>query len=110
MGVDVYSKTCTEFAISSLETVDIYANYINELCDIVDVIVKSLTKEVIAELKVSGIVIAGELTDITGLSKYLRNRLGVPIEISDKPQDCSLIGIGHILGDPIEINKLSIRK
>ena len=109
LGVDAYSKVCTEFTISSLEVLEIYLSYINELCDIIDVIIKSLSKEVIAELKVSGIIVAGELTELTGLSKYFKNRLGVPVEISDKPRYSALLGIGHILGDKIEVTKISVR-
>ncbi len=108
-GKEIYSKEYVEFGLSSSEVREYYVNYISEVADIIDAIMKTLSKEILAELKVSGAVIVGKNAEITGLKKFLASRLGINIKIVDNPNYAALLGVGSALNDVTAITRLAIK-
>ncbi|MBE5735698.1 MAG: hypothetical protein E7361_04600 [Clostridiales bacterium] len=106
-GKEIYSNEYVEFSLNSYELQEFYSNYVGEVADIIDAIQKALSKEVLAELKVSGAIIAGKNAEITGLTKFLSNRLGIDIKVADSVEYAPLISIGSLLNDTDALSKLA---
>jgi len=96
------------FSLNSLDLNGIYLNYVGEIADIIDTLIKTYSSQVIAELKAVGINLSGKMVDITGLDKFLSNRLDIDIKILDKPEYISLLGMANILHDCSLIDSLAI--
>ncbi len=108
-GIDIDSKDLVKFKISSLDLIDYYTNYVSEISDIIEVIIKSLNKDIMAELKASTLVLAGSYCKISGIKKFLNNRLGIEVNLLDNSKYASLLGIGGALNDADLINNMAIK-
>jgi len=108
-GIDIDSNNLVKFKISSLDLIDFYSAYISEIVDIIEVVINSLSKEVLAELKASKIILAGEYSNITGIKKFIINRLGMDIEMLEYPKYACLQGVGSKLNDVQFINQFAIK-
>ena len=97
-----------EFVLNSLDLNDIYISFTNEVADIIDTIMRTYTNEVIAELNAIGAYVSGKMVNITGLEKFLANRLDMDICIAEKSRYIGLLGISSILHDSYLIEKLAI--
>ncbi len=107
-GLESYTKQAIDFKISSLEVVNYYTSYACEVCDIIEAIMRTLSREIVAELKVAGATISGKIAKITGLTKFLSSRLNFDVIASEHDEYSALLGVGSIMTDLGEIDKIAI--
>ncbi len=108
VGVENLSGGFVRFDINSSDFNQYYVKFVSEVADILDSIIKSLSKEIIAELNVSGLMLTGNMAGITGLENFLAKRLGLKVEVVDDYIVSILSGAGSIIGDTSIINTLSV--
>ena len=106
MGKDSYSGSLVKFEVDSSTLRPYYTNFVSEVADIIETVLKRQDSSILAQINVAGIKLAGVINDITGLKKFLSNRLGVEIEGG---QYSAIMGISTKLMDIDTLDKLSIK-
>lgn len=99
-GVNISTKEINTFNISSQELFPIFFNIYSKIADAIEMILKASDNETIAQIKDNGLYVFGGCANITGLERFLRNRLNLPVVIDDDCEFTSIIGAGKLLANP----------
>jgi len=108
-GRDVAKGVPRAVSIKAMDVLEPVKQYFDKISEIaMDVIVR-LPPEVSAEIRHSGIYLAGEGSMVYGLDKYFAGKFDMPITIADNPDTVIALGGGVLLGSPDLLNKLKIK-
>ena len=108
-GRDVAKGVPRAVSIKAMDVLEPVKQYFDKISEIaMDVIVR-LPPEVSAEIRHSGIYLAGEGSMVYGLDKYFASKFDMPITIADNPDTVIALGGGVLLGSPDLLNKLKIK-
>ena len=75
-------------------------NYVQYTAEAVRQIFDQIPPEIYRVIEMDGILLTGEGSRLSNLDIYLEQKLGVPILLSQKPDQSVIIGLGVIMGDP----------
>ncbi|MBR2969255.1 MAG: rod shape-determining protein [Clostridia bacterium] len=88
------------------ELIKLYVNKINEIASMV---MAKLPPEVSAEVRRTGIYLAGGLSKIIGLEEYFHNEFSLNVRVNPDPELAAVIGAGRIMLSDKLYKKLSFK-
>jgi rod shape-determining protein MreB len=98
-GRDLKSGLAAEVAVSPQEILEAMSGTVNAILDAVTDTIEETPPELVADLMVRGIVLAGGGAMLPGLVEQLTERTRMQIMVADDPMGCVVRGTGKVLGD-----------
>ncbi len=107
IGIDDNNKF-QKNSITASEVKVAIANVYDKICALIQEVLKSLDKELVADIYKNGIMFVGGASRIAGLYEYMKQKLDLPIIVHDNPQDAVILGAGKLLNSKTEFLKLDL--
>lgn len=101
IGIDTNNKF-TKNTITASEVKVAIVNIYDKICALIQDVLKSLDKELVADIYKNGIVFVGGASRIAGLYEYMKQKLDLPIVVAENPQDSVILGAGKLLNSKAE--------
>lgn len=98
-GRDMNTGTPSSIAVNSSQIEDVIKIYVDKILEYVTLVLSGLPAEVASAVMHGGIYLSGGLTALDGFADYVSAKLSVPVNCSEEPALCSVIGGGVILSD-----------
>ena len=92
--------------ISASEVKVAIVNVYDKICTLIQDVLKSLNKELLADIYKNGIMFVGGASRIAGLYEYMKQKLDIPIIVAENPQDAVILGAGKLLNSKMEFLKI----
>ncbi len=96
-GRDVKSGAPASLAVNSSQVYDIIVTYVDKILEYVSLVLSKLPAEVSSAVMRGGIYLSGGLMKMDGLAEYIRDKLGIPVNMPEEPRLAAVIGAGTIL-------------
>ncbi|MGN0814360.1 MAG: rod shape-determining protein [Candidatus Coproplasma sp.] len=98
-GRDLNSGTPSSVAVNSSHIEEVVKIYVDKILEYVTLVLSGLPAEVASSVMHSGIYLSGGFTQMDGFAEYVQSKLSVPVNFSEEPLYCAVIGAGAILAD-----------
>jgi rod shape-determining protein MreB len=98
-GRDLKSGLAAEVSVEPSEILEAIAGSVNAILDAVTDTIEETPPELVADLMIRGIVLAGGGALLPGLVEQLQERTRMRVLVADDPLGCVVRGTGKILGD-----------
>ena len=89
--------TPSSAAVNSSQIEDIITLYVDKILEYVTLVMSKLPAEVASAVMHGGIYLSGGLAKLDGMADYISGKLEIPVNESEEPSLCSVIGGGMIL-------------
>ncbi len=96
-GRDIDSGAPASVTVTSSDIVDIIAVYVDKILEYASLVMSRLPGDVASSVMHSGIYLSGGLAKMDGLADYVSARMGIPVNQSEAPSLCTVIGGGMII-------------
>ena len=96
-GMDTASGAPRTVRIDASDIYEPIKQYVNKIYDITSMLLSKLPPEVSADIRNTGIYLAGGLSQIVGLEDYFFNEFSLNVKVNDNPLLLSAIGAGRIM-------------
>lgn len=107
-GRDVSSGSPKAMSIKAYEISQPIKKYFDKIAEVVTVVLKKLPPEVSAEIRHSGIYVAGAGACIYGLERYYADKFGIKVNVCENGLYAVSLGGGLALGDSELLKKITI--
>lgn len=104
-GIDSFSGENKTIVISSQEIYPIMQNYYEKICQSIETTINMCPPDLISDVFSGGAHVSGSQCTYPGLEKYLKQRLNMPILISEISKT-DIWGASKLLDDPLLLRKL----
>jgi len=99
-GRDLVAGLPKNVKLSSSEVLEAIKEPINAIIEAIKDTMEDTPPELAADIMDRGIVLTGGGALLSGLSKIIKARTGIPVIIAEHPLDCVVLGIGKCLEQP----------
>jgi len=79
---------------------------LTEIIRIIETTLNILPPEISADISNKGIVLTGGLANISGIERYFRYELNLPVIVADEPENSNILGAGKFLSNINELKKI----
>ena len=107
-GRDLSSGIPREIQISSQDISEALEGCLEQVVECLRAILKESPPELAADITEQGMVLCGGSALLPGLDRYLRDRTGLPIVLSEDPRRSAAIGAGRLLDDQETLNRVAL--
>ena len=104
-GVNIESKDSESVIVSSKDVYPIMVHYYSLICDAILSVITSCPPDIANDIKREGIYVFGGNAQISGLTKFLRERLKLNIFISENGKT-DIFGAAKLLDNPTEYHDI----
>lgn len=108
-GRNIKDGTPSAFSVKAQDIIEAVKKYYDKIAEIAIGVLKKLPPEVSAEIRHSGVYIAGAPSKIYGLDKYFEQKLDVKINVAENAQYSVALGGGIALGNPELLKRVIIK-
>lgn len=105
-GINVETNYETELEISSQELFEIMQDNYSKITDAVELIKNNSSVEVVEELNKNGVYICGGCANVSGLERFFRSRLNLPVKIDSRMDLTTMNGAGNLINNPAKLNEI----
>lgn len=98
-GVDVTTKSPKTTVVLSSDLRNAIEPFYSEIVRAVDTTINTLPPEIVADIINNKILVVGGCAQIQGLDDYLKKNLKYPVEISEDPENVTIMGAGKLIAD-----------
>lgn len=105
-GVDKSTKNPKTEVITSGQIRDTLEFYFQKIYMAVKVLINSASPDIISDLSVNGIIVTGQMANLTGLENYLSKNLDLPVTICEECENAVILGAGKLIADTNYLNKI----
>ncbi|MCL2375314.1 MAG: rod shape-determining protein [Firmicutes bacterium] len=105
-GVDKKTATMTSAVITASDLYEVLNPYYMRIADEIEDILSKCPSDASSEYNRTGVHIAGGAAKISGLKEAFQNRLGLPVYISENPQNSAILGAGKLLSNKQLLQKI----
>lgn len=96
-GRDIDTGSPRSMHVKAEDVMEIIKLYVNKVYEIASMVMAKLPPEVSAEIRNSGIYLAGGLSKIIGMEEYFLNEFAVHAKVNTDPELAAVIGAGRIM-------------
>ena len=96
-GRDVASGSPRSLQIKACDITEPIKLFINKIYGIASLVMAKLPPEVSAEIRNTGIYLAGGLSGLIGLEEYFYNEFALPVKVNENAALLSVLGAGRIM-------------
>ena len=98
-----------EIVIESQEIRGIITELCSKICGTILAFLNVLSPNVVDEIKRRGIFLCGELCEVTGIERFFKSKLNLPV-FANIEKDTIILGGGILLNNPQLINEFVVKK
>ena len=98
-GRDISTGRPRSISLTSEDVFQPMKLYFDRVAEVINLVLKKLPAEVSAEVRHSGVMIAGGTAKVPGMGEYLAGLLDMDVTVADHPELAAVIGAGAISGD-----------
>lgn len=95
-----------ELSITARELRDIYVGFFAKVCDCISKVAKMCTNDIMGELNRTGVFLAGGLAKMSGVDKFMKARVNIPVYVADRPEFASIFGAEKLINEPEKLNRI----
>ena len=106
-GRDLTSGIPKEVEVSSDDISDAIHACLEKVVECLRETLKESPPELAADITEQGLVLCGGSALLPGLDRFLRDRTGLPIVVSEDPRRSAAIGAGLLLDDPATLSRVA---
>lgn len=106
-GRDLSTGAPSSVAVYSGEISEVITSHIDKILEYVTIVLSKLPAEVASSVMRGGIFLSGGLFKMDGLSEYVEEKLGIPVNVPEEVQLAQVIGGGTILASDIMLEKFA---
>ncbi len=99
-GVDAQTKTPKTIVVLSNDLRKAIEPFYSEILRVIDTTINALPPEIVADIINNKILVVGGCSKMQGLEDFFNKNLGYPVEISEDPDNTTILGAGKLLSDP----------
>ncbi len=96
-GRDLDSGNPRSMQLQSKDIIEPIKLYVNKIHELAAMVMAKLPPEVSAEIRSTGIYLAGGLSRIIGLEEYFHNEFALAVKVCEDPELAAVIGAGRIM-------------
>lgn len=96
----------SELAISARELRDVYLTFFMKVCNCITSVINMCPNEIVADINKTGIYLSGGLANFTGLDKFIRSKIGIPVYAVERPEFTSMFGCEKLFNEPEKLAHL----
>jgi len=108
-GRKIVDGTPSAFSVKAQDILEGVKKYYDKIAEIAIEVLKKLPPEVSAEIRHSGVYIAGAASKIYGLDKYFEQKLDIKVNIAENAQYSVALGGGIALGNSELLKRVIIK-
>lgn len=105
-GVDVNTKAPCSVVVYATDVQVSVMPLLNEIVRIIETTLNILPPEISGDVAKNGVLITGGLSNISGLARYLRREINLPVVISDDSVNSCILGAGKLLSNINELKTI----
>ena len=98
-GRNIDGGTPASIEVYSSDIIDIMAVYVDKILEYASLIISKLPGDVSSAVMHGGVYLSGGLAKLDGIADFISARLGLPVNQSDAPALCQIIGGGMIVSN-----------
>lgn len=106
-GRDLSTGAPSSVAVYSGEIAEVITSYVDKILEYVTIVLSKLPAEVASSVMRGGIFLSGGLFKMDGLSEYIEEKLGIPVNVPEEVQLAQVIGGGTILASDVMLEKFA---
>ena len=106
-GRDLNTGAPSSVAVYSGEISEVITSYVDKILEYVTIVLSKLPAEVASSVMRGGIFLSGGLFKMDGLSEYVEEKLGIPVNVPEEVQLAQVIGGGTILASDAMLEKFA---
>lgn len=106
LGVDVKTKAPASVVVYATDVRESVLPLLLEVTRIIETTLNILPPEISSDVAKNGLVVTGGLAEISGLEKYLRREINLPVKVADNSQNACILGAGKLLSNINELEKI----
>ncbi len=107
-AVDVNTNTPMYIKVSAKDIYEATYMFLDEVIKIIKTTINTLSPEISSDVVRNGITICGGYSKMVGLEKYLRQKLGLNILISDNSENATINGLNKLVNRQDLLEKILI--
>lgn len=94
---DYFTGESKKITISSKETLLFFERFFEEICEVAKELKDSCKDEALEDLKRGGVYICGGMANVTGIDRFFKSRLGIPVVVENEPENAIMKGAEILL-------------
>ena len=98
---DYFSGEIKNISISSKEVLPIFESFFEEVCTVAKELKDSCRGDALEDLIKGGVYICGGMANVTGIDRFFKSRLGLPVAVDENPEDAVMRGAEILLNNPV---------
>ena len=106
IGADTITKAPVGVVVYATDVKEAVLPLLLEITRIIKTTLNILPPEISGDVAKNGVLITGGFADISGLEKYLRKEINLPVKVSEEAQNSCIIGAGKLLSNLNELKKI----
>lgn len=103
LGIDTQTKAPASVVVYATDVRESVLPLMLEITRVIETTLNILSPEVSSDVAKNGIIITGGFANISGLEKYLRRELNLPIKIAENASNACILGAGKLLSNQNEL-------
>ena len=96
--------------VRTTEVKEALINNLNQIIDSAKEMMETVPPEIVDGIIKNGLTLTGGMANIKGINKYFSNELKIPVEVPERPQDCTIQGLLKLLEEPEKLRQIIINK
>lgn len=104
-GVKVDTKETESVVITSKDIYPIVVHYYSKIADAILSVINSCPPDIANDITLNGIYVFGGNSQISGLTKFMKNKLKVPVNISENAKT-DILGAAKLLDNPTQYHDI----
>ena len=97
---DYFSGEEKNVKLSSKETILFFERFFDEIYKVAKELKDSCKDEALEDLKRGGVYICGGMANVTGVDRFFKTRLGLPVVVEPEPENAIMKGAEILLNSP----------
>ena len=92
-GINTQSGVSEQVNISSKELYDTVVEFVRKYSTIIQSLIASVSDDIVTQIRTEGVMLCGGGARLQGLDMFLQSELGLPIYVSNFPEDVTIKGL-----------------
>ncbi|HHU62653.1 MAG TPA: rod shape-determining protein [Clostridiales bacterium] len=107
-GRDLVTGLPKTLRITSTEILEALKEPVNNIVEAIKLTLEKTPPELAADIMDKGIMLTGGGALLSGLDKLIRSETGMPVNISENPLDCVVLGAGKVLEELETLKRVAV--
>lgn len=106
LGVDTTTKAPASVVVYATDIKESVLPLLLEITRIIETTLNILPPEISSDVATNGILVTGGFAEISGLEKYLRKEINLPVKVAENAPNACIVGAGKLLSNLNELKKV----